>query len=351
MEPAAIELVGKHQPVPDVDTFKTLIPEAVSIYNREGITSIHDGAVGYFGEGPEVIRAYIELMKESQLNVRVYLTIAQKLYSQLLELGLFQGFGSEQLRLGALKMFQDGSIQGITAALSEDYHCRPGFKGDLIMPQAELDYLVEEYHQKGLQLAIHANGDKAIESTLQALEKANGRYPRDNLRHMIIHCQTASGDHIRRMKKLRVIPSYFVNHVYYWGDRHLSQFLGPYRAARINPLASSIKKGLRFTLHADTPVTPISPIFSIHNAVNRVTRDGQCLGPEECISPTEALKAYTVDAAYCSFEEDVKGSIEPGKLADFTILSENPLTLPKERIKEIEVLQTVVGGKQVYCKE
>jgi predicted amidohydrolase YtcJ len=150
------------------------------------------------------------------------------------------------------------------------------------------------------------------------------------------------------MKHLGVVPSYFVNHVYYWGDRHVSLFLGPERAARISPLASSLKEGLIFTLHSDLPVTPVDPIFSIHTAVNRITREGKVLGSEERISPLEALKTYTTHAAYCSFEEDIKGSIEVGKLADFAVLSDNPLTVDPEKIKDIQALQTVVGGQSVY---
>jgi predicted amidohydrolase YtcJ len=158
----------------------------------------------------------------------------------------------------------------------------------------------------------------------------------------------ASDDHIDRMKVLGVVPSYFPNHVFYWGDRHKSIFLGPERAARIDPLGSSVRAGLKFTLHADTPVTPISPLHSMHCAVNRLTRNGEVLGPEERISPYDALKAFTTDAAFASFEEHIKGSITPGKLADFAILEKNPLKVKPETIRDIQVLQTVVGGKTVY---
>jgi len=145
-----------------------------------------------------------------------------------------------------------------------------------------------------------------------------------------------------------VVPSYFVNHVYYWGDRHVSLFLGPERAKRIDPQGSSMEEGLIFTLHSDLPVTPVDPLFSIHCAVNRITREGRVLGAEERIPPLKALKAYTTHAAYCSFEEDLKGSIEAGKLADFTVLSDNPLTVSPEGIKDIQVEATVVGGHGVF---
>jgi predicted amidohydrolase YtcJ len=208
--------------------------------------------------------------------------------------------------------------------------------------------MVLKYHRAGLQIAVHANGDWAIESTITAFEKADNQFPNQDLRHMIIHCQTAGRDHITRMKRLGVIPSYFVNHVYYWGDRHESIFLGPERAARISPLATSLKEGLIFTLHSDLPVTPVNPLDSIHHAVNRITRAGKVLGPEERVTPLEALKAYSTYAAYCSYEEDLKGSIETGKLADFTVLSNNPLTVDPEKIRDIRVEQTWVGGRKVY---
>jgi predicted amidohydrolase YtcJ len=145
-----------------------------------------------------------------------------------------------------------------------------------------------------------------------------------------------------------VIPSFFVNHVYYWGDRHVALFLGAERAARIDPLGAAVAEGLIFTLHSDLPVTPVDPLFSMHCAVNRQTREGLVLGSGERISPMEALRAYTVHGAYSTFEEQSKGSIQVGKLADFVVLSENPLTLPPERIREIRVLRTVLGGRTVY---
>ena len=147
-----------------------------------------------------------------------------------------------------------------------------------------------------------------------------------------------------------LMPSFFIQHVYYWGDRHRDIFLGPERAARINPLASSLKHGVIFTLHSDLPITPMEPLHAIHTAVNRTTRDGKQLGLEQCISPMDALRAYTTWAAIAGFEEDIKGSITPGKLADWVVVSDNPLTIPREKIKDIQVFETVVGGKTVYTR-
>ena len=348
LEPGAINIVSRHIPSYSVSEFKEVLPKAIRHYHQFGITGTHDAAIGYGGEAGEVCRAYRELEAEDNLDLRVYLTIIEEQYQKLLELGLGTGLGSEVLKLGCVKLFQDGSIQALTAALSEGYLSQPDLKGDLIQSQGALNDLVEKYHRAGLQIAVHANGDRAIESVLQAFERAQHLHPRSDHRHMLIHCQLASDDHIRRMKQLAVIPSYFVNHVYYWGDRHRSLFLGTERAQRIDPLGSSLKAGLMFSLHSDLPVTPVDPIFSIHNAVNRTTRDGKLLGPAERISVFEALKAYTINAAYCSFEEGIKGSIEEGKLADFAVLSENPLTVASEAIKDIRVEATTIGGRLVY---
>jgi len=192
------------------------------------------------------------------------MTIMEEFYREIIERGLGTGFGSEYLKLGGVKLFQDGSIQGLTGALMEPYYNRPGFRGELILSQETLDGLVNKYHGEGLQIAVHA---RAIESVIQAFEKGLQRHPCRDHRHMIIHCQLAIQDHIRRMKRLGVVPSYFVNHEYYWGDRHAAMFLGPERARQIDPLALSLKEGLIFTLHSDLPVTPVDPLFSIHCAV------------------------------------------------------------------------------------
>ena len=348
LEPGAMSLVGHHIPTYTIDDFKRVMPEAIAYYNRHGITSTHDAAIGYSGETREVFQSYSDLEAMGQLNLRVYMTVMFNAFDKLIDLGLGTGFGSDFLKLGCVKLFQDGSIQGITAALKEGYHNRPDFTGDFIMPQESLDQLVDKYHRHGLQIAIHANGDRAIESVLLAFEKAQEAFPRQDHRHMIIHCQTATNDQISRIKSVGAIPSYFANHVYYWGDRHRDLFLGPERAGRIDPLGSSLKQGLKFSIHSDLPVTPVDPIFSMHTAVNRMTRSGKVLGPEERIPAMEALQTYTTHAAWCSFEEDVKGAIAPGMLADFTVLSENPLTVDPLNIKDIEVTATIVGGKEVY---
>ena len=315
LEHSAMHMLSRLRPSPNTAQIKSLLPLAISAFQQAGITSAHDAAIGLLGEGPEVMKAYVDLDVENRLGVRVYLTIMENFYRLFLDQGLFRGFGGDFLKMGAVKNFQDGSIQGLTAALSQDYHGHPGFRSQLVLPQEVLDEFVERNHSQGLQIAVHANGDAAIESVIQAFEKAQAKHYRADPRHMIIHCQMASDVHIDRMKKAGIIPSFFVSHVYYWGDRHLKMFLGEERASHMNPLGSAVRAGLPFTLHNDTPVTPASPIFSIHNAVNRVTKAGVKLGADQCITPYQALEAYTTHAALCSLEEADKGTIEPGKLA------------------------------------
>ena len=344
----AIKSIIKHVPPFGLEQMKSAFVREMACYNADGITSVHDAAIGHDGHGPRLIRAYRELARAGKFTVRVYMTIMAELFNAIEKLGFGTGSGDEMLRIGSVKYFQDGSIQGLTGALKDDYYNKSGWKGALIVPQATLDEQLAQTHRNGQQIAIHANGDAAIESVITALERAQDEFYRADSRHMIIHCQTASEDHIRRMKRLGAVPSYFVNHVYYWGDRHRKLFLGPQRAERISPLRSSLDQGLKFTLHSDNPVTAPSPLFSMYCAVNRITREGYLLGTDQRVSPLEALRAYTCDAAFCSFEEHLKGSIEPGKLADFVVLSDNPLTVAPERIKDIQVLRTVMGGKTVH---
>lgn len=347
-EEPAQRLVMDHIPPLDVAKLKVAMREGMRYFHRFGITSVHDAAIGYYQEDRPVLDAYRELHREGGLSLRVYVSVMEAAYRRYMRAGIGTGFGDERLKVGASKLFQDGSIQALTAALAEPYLNAPVERGHLLLEQEEMDSLVFLYHAMECQIAIHANGERAIESALSALEKAEAALPGRDLRHMIIHCQLASPDQVRRMKRIGVIPSYFVNHVHYWGDRHLGIFLGPERAARIDPLGTTVREGLPFTLHSDLPVTPVDPFFSMYCAVNRVTREGILLGPDERVSPVEALSAYTIYAALCSHEEAIKGTITPGKLADFAVLTGDPLTCPPMEIRDIQALETVVGGETVY---
>jgi len=255
------------------------------------------------------------------------------------------------VRVGAMKLVADGSLQGYTGYLSRPYYTTPDddpdYRGYPRMPAAELDDRLTRYHARGLQVAVHGNGDAAIDMILDAVEHAGGDRPVGDARHIVIHAQMARDDQLDRMKQLGVIPSFFALHPYYWGDRHREVFLGPERAARISPTASALARELPFTIHADAPVVPMEALRLVWSAVNRRTRSGVVLGPDERIDAMTALRAVTIDAAYQHFEEDLKGSLEPGKLADLVILSRSPLDDPAT-IDSIEVLETIVGGRTIH---
>ncbi|MCH7749259.1 MAG: amidohydrolase [Acidobacteria bacterium] len=268
--------------------------------------------------------------------------------------GMVSGFGDEYLKLGAIKIVQDGSNQGYTGHFTEPYHTP--FKGDANYrgyprrSREDLTTMVKELHEAGYQIAIHANGDAAIDDVIYAFREAQRAFPREDARHRIEHCQMVRTDQLDAIAELNLSPSFFVGHVYYWGDRHRDIFMGPERAAGISALRSSIDRGIRFTVHDDTPVTPVNPLQLVWVSVNRLTRTEQVLGPDERITPLEALRTVTIDAAWQNFEEDIKGSIAPGKLADFVILDNNPLTVDPTAIRDIQVLETIVGGETVYTR-
>src|SRR6185369_13072444 len=238
----------------------------------------------------------------------------------------------EQVRVSGVKMLQDGSLQGLTGYLSTPYFKQPEGKADYtgyaLRSRDALVERVRRYHRAGYQIAIHGNGDAAIGDILFAFHEAQRDFPRPDARHRIEHCQTARPDQLDLMKELGVTPSFFVAHVFYWGDRHRDIFLGEERAARISPLASARDRQVRFTIHNDTPVTPVDPLHLVWCAVNRLTKAGTVLGPDERIGVYDALRAVTCDSAWQNFEEKTKGTIEPGKFADFVLLAENPLAVP-----------------------
>ena len=266
--------------------------------------------------------------------------------------GIISGFGDTHLKVGAIKIIQDGSNQGYTGYFTEPYHTPfkgdPDYRGYPRRSRDDLVTMVKELHEAGYQIAIHANGDAAIDDVLYAFREAQREFPRRDARHRIEHCQMVRRDQLDTIAELNLSPSFFVGHVYYWGDRHRDIFMGPDRAAGISALRSSIDRGIRFTVHDDTPVTPVNPLQLVWVGVNRLTKSNQVLGPDERITPLEALRTVTIDAAWQNFEEDIKGSIAPGKLADFVVLSDNPLTVNPTDIRDITVLETIVGGKTVY---
>ncbi len=252
---------------------------------------------------------------------------------------------------GAIKLFADGSIQGHTGHLCCPYHLPyhgdADYRGYPAMPQADLNARVAQVLELGLQVAVHANGDAAIDAVLDAVAAAKARGLALAAPPIVVHAQMARDDQLDRMLELGVEPSFFVLHTYYWGDRHRDRFLGPERARRISPAKSALERGLRFTLHTDSPVTPMDPWLLLWSAVNRRTTSGEALGPEQRLSPIQALRATTIDAAIQLGVGGDRGSLEAGKLADFIVVDRDPLAIERDALRDVKVLATYVGGKVV----
>ena len=287
-----------------------------------------------------------------QIPLRLVLWPGMEAADEMLDEGTtFDSYDEEWVRIGRIKLVADGSIQGYTGYLREPYHVPPGddpeFRGYPRIPPDELRQRVVRYHEAGLPVAVHGNGDASIDDILDAFEVANASKPFGEIGPVVIHAQMAREDQLDRMAKLNAIPSFFILHTYYWGDRHRDIFMGPERAARMSPARSAHDRGIRPTLHADSPVVPMEPLRIVWSAVNRISTGGETIGEAQRISPMEALAGVTIDAARQHFEDDLKGSLEPGKLADLVILSRSPLEDPAT-IDEIEVGSTIIDGDVVY---
>ncbi len=324
-----------------------MLRRANELYLSQGVTTAQAGAAGAAEVGTFPLLARLGLLP---LRLVIWPEDATR---EKLDAGELEFSTSDPLRvrLGATKLIADGSIQGYTGYLSQPYHVAPGddpsYRGYPRIPRDALFEKVARYHAAGLQLAIHGNGDASIDDILDALEAAQRAHPREDARPILIHAQMTRPDQLDRMRALGVIPSFFSLHTFYWGDRHRDLFMGPERAARMSPAASAKARGIRFTIHCDTPVVPMEPLRLVWSAVNRISTSGAAIGPAERIDVLSALRAVTIDAAYQHFEEADKGSLEPGKLADLVILDRSPLDHP-ETIDEIRVLETIVGGKTVW---
>lgn len=315
-----------------------------------GVTSTHDARVS-----GESVRAFQIALGQGRLPVRTNMMLDPDVALDAAGNSTFYtGFGNERLKVGPVKIFIDGSVPGMTGWMSKPYHT--SFHGDLChcghatMPIEDFEGTILRAHLQGFQVAIHAGGDQAIEACITAIRKAQAAEPRPDARHRIEHCHYPRPDQLDAMVELGITPSFFVAHTYYWGERYIDYVLGPERAGRISPLRSARNRGIRFSLHSDSPHVPVDPLRDVFSAVNRVSHGGRVLGADERISVAEALRAVTIDAAWQGFDEDRRGSVEPGKLADFTILDQNPLEVPPTELRSIKVEEVIIGGVTAYLR-
>ncbi|WP_350559255.1 amidohydrolase [Psychrobacter sp. CAL346-MNA-CIBAN-0220] len=253
------------------------------------------------------------------------------------------------------KIIADGSPQGKTAYFTQPYltpvaDCAQDCRGLPSVSQDELNEMFVKAYARDNQLFIHNNGDAATDMIIKAHEytvKKTGQAADKDRRTIPIHAQFARLDQLEAFKKYNMLPSFFTNHAYFWGDVHVKN-LGEARAKFLSPMATADKMGLKYTNHSDDTVTPVDSMFTVWSAVNRTSRSGKIIGKEERISPYQALKAITTNAAYEYFEEDRKGTLVTGKLADLVILNANPLTIEANKLKDIKVMTTIKEGETIF---
>jgi len=336
-------------PGPDGDEAIELLKSGQELYLREGITTAQEGAT---------MKHQLDLLRALADRGGLKLDVVALAFITELD-DIFAGKPprnepeyKNRLRIGGVKALMDGSPQGRTAAFTTPYLTdgpagQKEWRGELSFPQAALNEMVKKVYDGGATLFVHCNGDAAIGALLEAHRFASGGEPEKPRGTVGVHSQFIRRDQLEKYKAWGITPSFFTIHCFYFGDTHVAN-RGKAQADFISPMKSARALGLRPANHTDFNVAPLDQIFTMHTAVNRVSRSGQAIGADERITPLEALEAITIDGARLYGEEAKKGSVEVGKLADFAILSGNPLTVPPTAIEKIHVVETIKDGKTVW---
>jgi predicted amidohydrolase YtcJ len=338
------------------DVFNRIIPEISSredyregvkliskMLSRAGITSVHDAdAIGSHDD----LRAYQDAREAGELSVRVYCFIRYSEIDRMIAAGIRTGLGDEWVRVGAMKMTCDGSISERTARLSQPYVGRPNDFGIQVMSDEELYTTARKAHEADWQIGVHANGDVAIDAVLRIYERLQRERPRRDPRFRLEHCTVINDALVQRIRALGAIPTPFAAYVYYHGEK-----MREYGAERLNhmfALRSFLDAGVRVAPGSDYPPGPFEPMMALQSAVTRTDMKGNIWGPRQRITVEEALRVQTLHGAYASFEENLKGSIERGKLADLVVLGRDPLQEDPSSLVSIPIQQTMVGGRWVH---
>ena len=307
---------------------------------RYGLTSVHH-------EGGDLF-ALQQVRARGELLHRVSYEATGNVLEAMMTSGIATGFGDEWIRFGATSEHTvDGSFSERTMALSQPYPgTNPPYKGNVTETQDELNAWIERVHRAGIQANCHANGDVAIDMVLTAFERAQKLFPRSDARPKITHCTLVNDDLLRRLKATGTVPAVFTTYAYYNPDKF--RFYGEELMKRCMAFRSLLDAGVPAATGSDFSPGPFAPLMGIQGMVTRTGWDGETWGANQRISVDEALRVNTLNGAYASREEAIKGSITPGKLADFVVLSEDLHTVDKEKIKDVQIVRTVVGGSTVY---
>ncbi|MFH0244976.1 amidohydrolase [Streptomyces sp. HK10] len=360
LQERAQELVrGLLFPFP-ADMLARAVATAGRRYAAEGITSVQEAGVGggWIGHSGVEVAAYQQARDEDSLPQRVTLMVASDVLHPLeahecdpyrlgIDLGIRTGFGDDRLRIGAVKVFSDGSLIGRTSAMCCDFADDPGNRGYLQAGEEELTATIVAAHRAGWQVATHAIGDRAVDVVLSAYERAQRRYPRPDPRHRIEHCAVTSPRQVERIVRLGVIPVPQGSLVREAGDG-MAEALGTERARWCYRVRSFTDRGVPVPGSSDRPVVGGLPLAGVHALVTRRTLGGRTLAAGERVDVATALRCYTVGSAHAAHAERSRGLIAPGYLADFTVLDRDPTRVPADELPGIGVLATAVGGRAVH---
>ncbi len=308
-----------------------------------GLTSVH-----LTGGGSTAFTALQDAYAAGEMRFRLYFfpSGGSEMFEGLKAAGIRTGFGDEWLRIGAVKYGADGSASERTMRMSTPYVGRPDDYGILTMTQQEIHEAVEDAHRHGFQIGIHANGDVTIDMVLNAYERVQQQWPRPDARHRIEHCSLVNPDLLARIKAVGAIPTPFYTYVHYHGNKWVEY--GQEKMRWMFAHRSFLDYGIPVAPASDYMPGPFSPLMAIQSMVTRKDFDGRIWGPNQRITVEQALRICTLNGAYASFEENLKGSITAGKLADFVVLADDPHEVDPDQIKEIQVARTVVGGGTMH---
>ena len=318
------------------------IQKAAAVLNTAGLTGVGDALAA-----PSYVSAYLQLAREGRLSLRVNMMMPYIFLPHLEKGGLYGGWGNDWVRAAGVKIIVDGAIAGKTAAMKEGYADDPDDHGHLLIDNpAELNDLVKRIHKLGYQACIHANGDLAINMALDAIEHAMKQDPRPAPRHRIEHCTIIDDDILTRMNRLGVVATPFSSYLWQHAEK-LPRYYGE-RMHRMFAHKSFLDAGVVAASGSDHPVGLHNPLLGVQCMVTRKAPDGSIIGPGERLSIEEAFRVYTTHAAYASGEEQIKGSLTPGRLADMVVLEEDPWQADPDHIGQIAVAMTIINGKVVY---
>lgn len=341
-ESASVPISIAPIPQPSPDERKSGYQRCFEQFLAKGITEVGDA-----GASPESLRTYQELIHDGcPVRINVMMTVGY--LNRLTDLGIRGPFGDDHLRLGTIKVFHGNSFSGRTCWVSQAYEGRPNYFG--IPPSASQEKLNETIlaiHKAGFQAAVHSNGDREIDMVLTAFENAQRQFPRPDPRFRIEHCSVCTPEILRRAKAVGAV---LVFHSYMWENGDKLKDFGVGRYDWLAPMARALAQGVHVTSHSDFSVSAADPMLRIQDLVTRRTESGVVVGAGQCVDVATALRLWTLDAAYATHDESSRGSIEAGKLADFAVLSADPLKSQPLALKDIEVLQTYIDGRLAWAR-